>query len=106
MFTVTQVGSWPRSRELLMALRDKQQGRMPDAEFQRLADDEVRRCLACQHDAGVEDTYHHALQDMLFLVVPYFMGQDCHQFRHTLFGDQGVEQGDSFVSAEAGKKGV
>jgi 5-methyltetrahydropteroyltriglutamate--homocysteine methyltransferase len=54
MFTVTQVGSWPRSRELLKALRDKQQGRMTDAEFQRLADDEVRACLACQDDAGVE----------------------------------------------------
>ena len=54
MFTVTQVGSWPRSRELLKALRDKQQGRMTDAEFQRLADDEVRNCLACQEEAGVE----------------------------------------------------
>jgi len=31
MFTVTHVGSWPRSRELLKALRDKQHGRMTDA---------------------------------------------------------------------------
>jgi 5-methyltetrahydropteroyltriglutamate--homocysteine methyltransferase len=54
MFTVTQVGSWPRSRELLKALRDKQKGRMTDREFQRLADGEVRRCLAFQKEAGVE----------------------------------------------------
>lgn len=54
MFTVTQVGSWPRSRALLKALRDKQQGRMTDQEFQRLADAEVLRCLARQEEAGVE----------------------------------------------------
>jgi len=54
MFTVTHVGSWPRSRELLKALRDKQQGRMTAAEFDRLADGEVRRCLGAQVDAGVE----------------------------------------------------
>jgi 5-methyltetrahydropteroyltriglutamate--homocysteine methyltransferase len=54
MFTVTHVGSWPRSRDLLKALRDKQKGRMTDEEFDRVADGEVRRCLAAQLDAGVE----------------------------------------------------
>ena len=54
MFQVTQVGSWPRSRDLLRALRDKQQGRMSSAEFQRVADDEVRRCVQHQVDAGVD----------------------------------------------------
>ena len=54
MFTVTHVGSWPRSRELLKALRDRQLGRMTDAEFDRVADGEVLRCLANQEDAGVE----------------------------------------------------
>jgi 5-methyltetrahydropteroyltriglutamate--homocysteine methyltransferase len=54
MFTVTHVGSWPRSRELLKALRDKQQGRMSAEEFDRVADDEVLRCLDSQIDAGVE----------------------------------------------------
>ncbi len=54
MFTVTHVGSWPRSRELLKALRDKQKGAMSKAAFNRLADGEVRRCLDAQLDAGVE----------------------------------------------------
>lgn len=54
MFTVTQVGSWPRSRDLLRALRDKQQGRMRRADFERVADAEVRRCVQHQLDAGVD----------------------------------------------------
>tara|TARA_R110002072_G_scaffold46591_10_gene129264 strand:- start:309478 stop:310125 length:648 start_codon:yes stop_codon:yes gene_type:complete len=54
MFEVTQVGSWPRSRDLLRALRDKQQGRMSHAEFNKVADGEVRRCVAHQVDAGVD----------------------------------------------------
>jgi 5-methyltetrahydropteroyltriglutamate--homocysteine methyltransferase len=53
-FPVTQVGSWPRSRTLLKALRDRQQGRMPREEFERVADDEVRRCVARQVEAGVD----------------------------------------------------
>lgn len=54
MFDVTQVGSWPRSRDLLRALRDKQQGRMTRKEFDAVADGEVRRCVAHQVDAGVD----------------------------------------------------
>ncbi len=54
MFDVTQVGSWPRSRDLLRALRDKQQGRMTAREFDAVADGEVRRCVAHQVDAGVD----------------------------------------------------
>jgi len=54
MFEVTQVGSWPRSRELLRALRDKQQGRMSRAAFEAVADGEVRRCVALQVEAGVD----------------------------------------------------
>jgi 5-methyltetrahydropteroyltriglutamate--homocysteine methyltransferase len=54
MFTVTQVGSWPRSRDLLRALRDRQQGRMTRAAFDAVADAEVRRCVAHQVDAGVD----------------------------------------------------
>ena len=53
-FAVTQVGSWPRSKELLGALRDKQKGRMTREEFERVADGEVRRCVAAQVDAGVD----------------------------------------------------
>ena len=54
MFTVTHVGSWPRSRELLKALRDKHAGRMSAEELDRVADGEVLRCLQAQIDAGVE----------------------------------------------------
>ncbi len=54
MFTVTQVGSWPRSKALLRALRDKQKGRMTADEFQRVADGEVRRCVQHQVEAGVD----------------------------------------------------
>jgi len=53
-FTVTQVGSWPRSRALLRALRERQQGRLSHADFNRVADDEVRRCVADQIEAGVD----------------------------------------------------
>ena len=54
MFTVTQVGSWPRSKDLLRALRDKQKGRITADEFQRVADGEVRRCVQHQVEAGVD----------------------------------------------------
>jgi len=54
LFPVTQVGSWPRSPELLRALRDRQAGRLPRAEFERLADEEVRRTVRLQVEAGVD----------------------------------------------------
>jgi methionine synthase II (cobalamin-independent) len=54
MFSVTQVGSWPRSPALLRALRDKQKGRMTRAEFDRIADDEIRRCVQLQVEAGID----------------------------------------------------
>ncbi len=53
-FSVTQVGSWPRSEALLAALREKRMGRMTAAEFNTVADDEVRRCVAIQEEAGVD----------------------------------------------------
>lgn len=53
-FSVTQVGSWPRSRDLLRALRDRQHGAISRAAFDRVADGEVRRCVAAQLDAGVD----------------------------------------------------
>jgi methionine synthase II (cobalamin-independent) len=53
-FQVTQVGSWPRSESLLSALREKRMGRITAAEFNAVADDEVRRCVAIQEEAGVD----------------------------------------------------
>lgn len=54
MFDVTQVGSWPRSKALLGALRDRQAGRIDRAAFEKVADAEVARTVALQVDAGVD----------------------------------------------------
>ncbi len=54
MFFVTQVGSWPRSRELLRALREKQKNQISGKEFDSVADEAVRRCVQIQLDAGAD----------------------------------------------------
>jgi methionine synthase II (cobalamin-independent) len=54
MFEVTQVGSWPRSEGLLAALGDLQAGKITRAEFDRVADGEVRRAVELQLEAGVD----------------------------------------------------
>ena len=54
MFDVTQVGSWPRSEKLLAALTDLQNDRMTRKEFDRVADDEIRRSVELQIEAGVD----------------------------------------------------
>lgn len=54
LFPVTQVGSWPRSRVLLKALRDKQKGRITQEEFDQVANKEAERCVNYQLDAGVD----------------------------------------------------
>lgn len=53
-FSVTQVGSWPRSEKMLAALREKRLGRMTEKEFHETADGEIRRCVALQEEAGVD----------------------------------------------------
>jgi 5-methyltetrahydropteroyltriglutamate--homocysteine methyltransferase len=54
MFTTTQVGSWPRSRDLLKALRFYQKGQISRKEFDRVADDEVLRTVHLQEKAGLD----------------------------------------------------
>lgn len=54
LFPVTQVGSWPRSRILLKALRDKQKGRITQTEFDQIANQEAERCAKYQLEAGVD----------------------------------------------------
>ena len=54
LFPVTQVGSWPRSPELLAALREHRTGRIERTEFEKFADEEIRRCISLQHEAGVD----------------------------------------------------
>lgn len=53
-FSVTQVGSWPRSEKMLAALREKRLGRISGDAFNRIADDEVRRCVSLQVEAGAD----------------------------------------------------
>jgi len=54
MFTTTQVGSWPRSKKMLRTLRDRRLGRISRAEFDAVADDEVRRTVRIQEEAGLD----------------------------------------------------
>jgi len=54
VFTVTQVGSWPRSKAMLRALRDRRHGRIGREEFSRVADTEVTRTVRLQEEAGVD----------------------------------------------------
>jgi 5-methyltetrahydropteroyltriglutamate--homocysteine methyltransferase len=54
LFPVTTVGSWPRSPELVRALRARQDGRATPAEFDAVADQAVLECLRSQEAAGVD----------------------------------------------------
>lgn len=53
-FQVTQVGSWPRSPAMLSALRERRTGRVTEKEFNTIANDEIRRCVRLQEEAGVD----------------------------------------------------
>jgi 5-methyltetrahydropteroyltriglutamate--homocysteine methyltransferase len=48
------VGSWPRSRELILAQRAKQSGRGTSQAFDQVADREVERIVRLQEDIGVD----------------------------------------------------
>ncbi len=54
LFPVTGVGSLPRSKSVLHALRDKQKGKLARAEFDRIADAAVLEALQLQEDAGLD----------------------------------------------------
>ncbi len=54
LFPVTVVGSWPRSAELIRALRQKEAGEITYDEFSALADGEVLDCIRAQEAAGVD----------------------------------------------------
>ncbi len=54
LFPVTVVGSWPRSTELIRALRSKEAGEMTYDEFSAVADGEVLACIRAQEEAGVD----------------------------------------------------
>ncbi len=54
LFPVTVVGSWPRSNELVRALRSKEAGESTLADFMAVADGEVLACIRAQEEAGVD----------------------------------------------------
>lgn len=54
LFPVAVVGSWPRSYEVLRALRDKRANRLNDEEFERITGEAILNCLHLQEEAGVE----------------------------------------------------
>jgi methionine synthase II (cobalamin-independent) len=53
-FQTTQVGSWPRSKGLLKMLRGYQKGTVSRADFTAFAEDEIRRTVALQEQAGLD----------------------------------------------------
>jgi len=53
-FTTTQVGSWPRSKRMLRALRDRRVGEITRKAFDAVADEEVRRTVRIQEQAGLD----------------------------------------------------
>ncbi len=54
LFPVTQVGSWPRSSELLRAQKKKRLGMLAPKEFEQLADAAVLEVLKIQEKAGID----------------------------------------------------
>ena len=53
-FSTTVIGSWPRAKEVQIAMRDKRAGRISDEEFQAVADQAILQCLKWQEEAGID----------------------------------------------------
>ncbi len=53
-FLTTQVGSWPRSRQMLKALRGYQKGTVNKKDYLAVAEDEIRRTVSLQEKAGLD----------------------------------------------------
>lgn len=53
-FLTTQVGSWPRSKKMLKALRGYQKGAVAKDDYLTVAEDEIRRTVALQEKAGLD----------------------------------------------------
>lgn len=52
--SVMGIGSWPRPPHVLAAIQEHLAGRMPDAEFDQIADRSVAEVIAAQERAGVD----------------------------------------------------
>lgn len=53
-FLTTQVGSWPRSRQMLKALRGYQKGAVSKDDYLAVAEGEIRRTVELQEKAGLD----------------------------------------------------
>jgi len=53
-FLTTQVGSWPRSKAMLKALRGFQKGVVPKNDYLAVAEEEIRRTVELQEKAGLD----------------------------------------------------
>lgn len=53
-FLTTQVGSWPRSRQMLKALRGFQKGAVTKQDYLSVAEEEIRRTVDLQEKAGLD----------------------------------------------------
>jgi 5-methyltetrahydropteroyltriglutamate--homocysteine methyltransferase len=53
-FSTTVIGSWPRSKDVQRAMRDKRAGRISDEEFQVVANQAILQCLKWQEEAGID----------------------------------------------------
>lgn len=53
-FLTTQVGSWPRSKTMLKALRGHQKGAVSKNDYLQVAENEIRRTVELQEKAGLD----------------------------------------------------
>ncbi|MCH4009447.1 cobalamin-independent methionine synthase II family protein [Companilactobacillus sp.] len=54
LFPTTLIGSWPRSREVLLALRKHRNGQMSDDDFNELIENETARIIKLQEKLGLD----------------------------------------------------
>ncbi len=53
-FLTSVIGSWPRTKEVQRAMRDKKAGRITDEEFHNIADESILQILRWQEEAGID----------------------------------------------------
>lgn len=53
-FLTSMIGSWPRSKEVQKAMREKKAGRMTELEFNKIADHSILQIVKWQEEAGLD----------------------------------------------------
>lgn len=54
LFPTSLIGSWPRDRKTLLALRQQRNGQLSDQDFNDLIEKETARIIKIQEDAGLD----------------------------------------------------